>query len=144
MKRAQEDPYKSFMEMQQKLAAAAALQPGAGLGIIESPPPELVVSFHGMRLDKRFLWADDYWIQGHTRTHEGHIVSETQPRAGGVGYALFESHTHAIDNGYTDTESLTDTWKVGDHVLLVPLLDDDNKNAAQYAVLGKFVRLDGN
>ena len=144
MKRAEEDPYKSFIEMQQRMAGAAAKQPGAGVGEIISPPPEIKVSFNGMTLDKRFLWVDQYWVQGHTRTHKGHIVSETQPRSGGSGYALFESHTHEIHNDYTDEETLTDTWKVGDHVMLVPLLDDENKKAVQYAVFGKFVTLDGN
>lgn len=144
MKRADEDPYKTFIEQQQRLAGAVGKQPGAGVGIIVSPPPELVVSFNGMDLDKRFLWVDDYWVQGHTRTNKGHIVSETQPSAGGGGYAEFASHTHTIDNDYTNTQTKTDTWKEGDHVLMLPILDNKNKKAEQYIVLCKLVRLDGN
>ena len=54
MKRADEDPYKTFLELQQKVAGGIAKQPGVGMGIIISPPPEIVVSFNGMNLDKRF------------------------------------------------------------------------------------------
>ena len=144
MKRAEEDPYKSFIEMQQRMAGAAAKQPGAGVGEIISPPPEIKVSFNGMTLDKRFLWVDQYWVQGHTRTHKGHIVSATQYRAGGGGYAEYASHNHDINDDYTDTETMTDTWAVGDHVFLIPILGDDKKTAEQFFIWGKAVRLDGN
>ena len=88
--------------------------------------------------------VDEYWIQGHTRAHKGHIVSTTQPRGGGGGYAEFASHTHDINDDYTDTETITDTWKKDDYVLMLPILGNDKKNASEYVVLGKLVRLDGN
>ena len=68
------------------------------------------------------------------------MVGETANRAGGSGEAQYESHNHPIDND----ESLTDTWKVGDKVLLIPIADDDNRTVVQYVVLCKLKRLDGN
>lgn len=115
-----------------------------GIGIIVSPPPEIKIKYNGFILDKQFLYIDEYWIQGHTRTHKGHIISETQPRAGGSGDAEFQSHTHDIDNDYTDVETLTDTWKVGDRVLMAPIVGEDGRTTKQFAVLCKLVRLDGN
>ena len=139
-----DDPYKGFAKLFKRIAAESGRQPSAIIGKIVSPPPELKVSVNGMVLDKKYFWVDEYWVQGHTRTHEGHIVSETQPKAGGGGYAEFASHTHAIDNDYTDREILTDTWKAGDHVFLIPILGDDKKTAEQFFIWGKAVRLDGN
>lgn len=139
-----DNPYKGLLKMQKDIAARAALQPTAGIGTIISPPPDIRISYHGFELDKENVYIDEYWLQGHTRTHKGHIVSETQPRAGGGGYAEFASHTHEIDNDYTDTQTKTDTWEVGDKVLLVPITTEDNKTAAQFVVLCKLKRLDGN
>lgn len=82
------------------------------------------------------MWIDDYWIPGHTR----HMVGSTANRAGGSGDAAYESHNHPIDND----ERLTDTWKVGDKVLLLPVTGDDNKTTKQYIVGMKLRRLDGN
>ena len=73
-----------------------------------------------------------------------HIISETQPRAGGGGYAEFSSHTHEIHNDYTKTRIMTDTWHIGDKVMLIPIVGDDESTAEQYFVYGKCRRLDGN
>lgn len=139
-----DNPYKGLVALGKLLARGAAMQPTMGIGIIVSPPPEIKIKYNGFTLDKQFLYIDEYWIQGHTRTHNGHIVSETQPRAGGSGDAEFESHTHDIDNDYTDVETLTDTWKVGDRVLMAPIIGEDGRTTKQFAVLCKLVRLDGN
>lgn len=139
-----DDPYKGLSELFKQMAAENGRQPSAVIGKIVSPPPDLKVSVNGMVLDKKYFWVDEYWVQGHTRHHEGHIVSETQPRAGGGGDAEFASHTHDIHNDYTDRETLTDTWAVGDYVFLVPVLGDDNRTAHQFFIWGKAVRLDGN
>lgn len=139
-----DNPYKGLLALGKLLARGAAMQPTMGIGIIVSPPPEIKIKYNGFTLDKQFLYIDEYWIQGHTRTHNGHIVSETQPRAGGSGDAEFESHTHDIDNDYTDVETLTDTWKVGDRVLMAPIVGEDGRTTKQFAVLCKLVRLDGN
>ena len=144
MKRADEDPYKGIVDIHVKLAAAAGIQASVGIGQIESPPPNIVVLYNGMRLDKKFLYIDEYWLQGHERHTKGTIVSATQNRAGGGGDAEFASHNHDVNNDYTENIIMTDTWKEGDHVLLLPVLGDDKKTAEQYVVLCKLVRLDGN
>lgn len=139
-----DNPYKGLVALGRRLAQGSAMQPMMGIGIIVSPPPEIKIKYNGFILDKQFLYIDEYWIQGHTRTHKGHIISETQPRAGGSGDAEFQSHTHDIDNDYTDVETLTDTWKAGDRVLMAPIVGEDGRTTKQFAVLCKLVRLDGN
>lgn len=90
------------------------------IGVVVAPPPEMVVEWNGILLTKEQIYLNEYWLPGHTRTHKGHIVSETQPRGGGGGYAEFASHTHDIHNDYTDVETLTDTLKPGDLVSVYP------------------------
>ena len=68
------------------------------------------------------------------------MVGATSDRGGGGGYAEYASHNHPIDND----EALTDTWKVGDRVILIPILGDDNTTTVQFIVAGKLKRLDGN
>lgn len=131
-----DNPYKGLVNLNRKLAERAALQPTVGIGVIVSPPPEIQIRYNGYILDKKHLWIDDYWIPGHTR----HMVGSTANRAGGSGDAAYESHNHPIDND----EQLTDTWKVGDKVLLLPVTGDDNKTTKQYIVGMKLRRLDGN
>lgn len=138
------DPYQGLLELHQGLAANAGKQAVAKIGEIVSPPPTLKILVDGMTLDSRFFWVDEYWVQGHERHTKGHLVSETQPRAGGGGYAEFASHTHAIHNDYTENIIMTDTWHVGDKVMLIPITDTDDKTAVQYMVACKLVRLDGN
>ncbi len=90
------------------------------VGKVLTPPPDLSVEWNNIVITKEQIYLNEYWLPGHTRTHSGHIVSETQPRAGGGGYAEFASHTHDIHNDYTDTETLTDTLKPGDFVSVYP------------------------
>lgn len=92
--------------------------------------------YNGYILDKKHLWIDDYWIPGHQR----HMVGSTDYTSGGSGDAEYASHAHPIDND----EKLTDTWNVGDRVLLLPVTGDDNKTTKQYIVGMKLRRLDGN
>ena len=90
------------------------------VGKVLTPPPDLSVEWNNIVLTKEQIYLNEYWLPGHTRTHRGHIVSETQPRAGGGGLAEFASHTHDIHTDYTDTETLTDTLKPGDFVSVYP------------------------
>ena len=39
---------------------------------------------------------------------------------------------------------MTDTWNIGDKVMLIPIVGDDESTAEQYFVYGKCRRLDGN
>ena len=131
-----DNPYKGLVNLSRKLAEKAALQPTAGIGVIVSPPPEIQIRYNGYNLDKKHLWIDDYWIPGHQR----HMVGSTDYTSGGSGDAEYASHAHPIDND----EKLTDTWNVGDRVLLLPVTGDDNKTTKQYIVGMKLRRLDGN
>ena len=130
------DPYNGLLKDVKALAGGAAIQPTSGIGRIVSPPPNIVVLYHGMKIPKEFLWVDEYWIPGHTR----HIVGETSYRGGGSGYPQYESHTHPIDND----EMWTDTWKAGDYVKVTPIVGDDERTTVQYIISGKLRRLDGN
>lgn len=137
------DPYQELWQLNQRGAEAMALQRGAEFATIVSPPPEIKINYRGMILDKSWLYIDKLYLQNYARTAKGHIVSATQNRGGGGGYAEFESHNHAIDNDYTDTIIYTDTWKVGDKVMVLPIFGDDGKTVKQYAIWGQWVRLDG-
>ena len=114
--------------------------PSIQIGKIIEPPPAIKVSYNGIILDKKDVWISEYLLIGYARTGRGHIVSETQPRSGGGGDAEFASHTHAIDNDYTDTIIYTDTLKAGDYVAVMPMMSEDG-SAQQYIILDKIVHL---
>lgn len=105
-------------------------------GKIIKSPPEIEIAYNDAILDKKDIWISEYLLKGYERTAKGHIVSETQPRSGGGGYAEFASHTHEINNDYTDNIIYTDTLKPGDYVAMLPI--DGTK---QYFVLDKVVQL---
>lgn len=131
-----ENPYKALVSLQRRLSAGVALQPGVGIGKVVSPPPNIQISYNGYILTSKYLWIDEYWIPGHTR----HMVGSTDYTAGGSGDAEYASHAHPIDND----EALTDTWRAGDNVLLLPVTGEDGRTTKQYVVLCKLKRLDGN
>jgi len=116
--------------------------PSIQIGKIIAPPPEIQVSYDGTILEKEELWISEYLLIGYERTAKGHIVSATQNRAGGGGYAQYESHNHDIDNDYTDNIIYTDTLKVGEYVSIMPMMSEDG-SSQQYIILDKIVRLDG-
>lgn len=139
-----EDPYKAMLTLFRNVGGNAGLQSTAQIGTIVNPPPEIKVQWNGMLLDKKWFYIDDYWLQGHIRQIKGHIVSATQNRGGGGGDAAYESHNHDIDNDYTASIIYTDTWQIGDKVLMIPIMGDDNKTVKQFWILSKGKRLDGN
>ncbi len=139
-----EDPYKAMLMLFRNVGGRAGLQSTVQIGTIVSPPPEIKVQWNGMLLDKKWFYIDDYWLQGHTRQIRGHIISATQNRGGGGGDAAYESHNHDIDNDYTASIIYTDTWQIGDKVLMIPIMGDDNKTVKQFWILSKGKRLDGN
>lgn len=71
-------------------------------------------------------------------------ISATQNRGGGSGDSAYESHNHDINNDYTASIIYTDTWQIGDKVLMIPIMGDDNKTVKQFWILSKGKRLDGN
>ena len=97
---------------------------GTSIGKIISPPPNIQIAWNDVILTKEQIYIDEYLLIGHKREAKGHIQSATQDRAGGGGYAEFESHNHDIDNDYTETLILTDTLKVGDLVEVTPMKGD--------------------
>lgn len=115
--------------------------PSIQIGKIIQAPPEIKVSYNGIILDKKDVWISEYLLIGYKREAKGHIISETQPRSGGGGDAEFASHTHAIDNDYTDTIIYTDTLKAGDFVAVMPMMSSEDGSAQQYIILDKIVHL---
>jgi len=114
--------------------------PSIKIGKIISPPPEIQVSYNGIMLDKKDVWISEYLLIGYVRTAKGNIVSATQNRGGGSGYAQYESHNHDIANDYTDTIIYTDTLVAGDCVSIMPMVSEDGSNQ-QYIILDKIVHL---
>ena len=91
------------------------------IGKVLAPPPNIKVQYKDFILEKEDVWISEYLLIGYERTAKGVIKSETQPRSGGGGYALFESHTHEINNPYTDNIIYTDTLKPGEYVSIMPI-----------------------
>lgn len=111
---------------------------GLRIGVVTSPLPNLVIHVDNIDITNEQIYLNDYWKPGHYREAKGHIISETQPRDGGGGYAEFASHTHAIHNDYTDTIIMTDTLRVGDEVTVEPIY---RQNEQLYYIGQKVVKL---
>ena len=47
-----DNPYKGLVDLQYKMAGAAALQPTAGIGQVVSPPPNIQIKYHGYILNR--------------------------------------------------------------------------------------------
>lgn len=94
---------------------------GLRIGVVTSPYPNLVIRVDNIDITNEQIYLNDYWKPDHYREAKGHIISETQPRAGGGGMAEYASHTHDIHNDYTDTIIMTDTLRVGDEVTVEPI-----------------------
>lgn len=110
------------------------------IGKILAPPPNIKVQYKDFILEKEDVWISEYLLIGYERTAKGTIVSETQPRSGGGGYALFASHTHEINNPYTDNIIYTDTLKPGEYVSIMPIQQVEG-TTQQYIILDKIVHL---
>nr|UWF90018.1 MAG: Protein of unknown function (DUF2577) [Bacteriophage sp.] len=110
------------------------------IGKVLAPPPNIKVQYKDFILEKEDVWISEYLLIGYERTAKGVIVSETQPRSGGGGYALFASHTHEINNPYTDNIIYTDTLKPGEYVSIMPIQQVEG-TTQQYIILDKIVHL---
>lgn len=110
------------------------------IGKVLAPPPNIKVQYKDFLLEKEDVWISEYLLIGYERTAKGVIKSETQPRSGGGGYALFASHTHEINNPYTDNIIYTDTLKTGDYVSIMPIQQVEG-TTQQYIILDKIVHL---
>lgn len=109
------------------------------IGKVLAPPPNIKVQYKDFILEKEDVWISEYLLIGYERTAKGTIVSETQPRSGGGGYALFASHTHEINNPYTDNIIYTDTLKPGEYVSIMPIQQVEG-TTQQYIILDKIVQ----
>ena len=134
-----ENPYSKLLTIMNGVSQSNQ-SPLMAIGKIIAPPPEIQVAYKDFILDKNDVWISEYLLIGYERTAKGVITSETQPRGGGGGYAAFESHTHAIDNPYTDNIIYTDTLKAGDYVSIQPLQQTEG-TSQQYIILDKIVHL---
>jgi hypothetical protein len=110
------------------------------IGKVLAPPPNIKVQYKDFLLEKEDVWISEYLLIGYERTAKGVIKSETQPRSGGGGYALFASHTHEINNPYTDNIIYTDTLKPGEYVSIMPIQQVEG-TTQQYIILDKIVHL---
>ena len=114
---------------------------GLVIGKVIQDLPNIKIQYNGIILDKDDLWINDYLLTNHTRTHKWHIVSATQNRTGGGGYAEFASHNHDIHNDYTDTKTTTDSdLKVGFYVAMFPIQDSTDNTKQKYVVLCHITR----
>ena len=136
-----ENPYSTILGLM-KDTSINNNSPSIQIGKIIAPPPAIQVSYNGIILDSKDVWISEYLLIGYSRTAQGHLVSETQASVGGSGDASFASHTHSIDNDYTDSIIYTDTLKPGDYISIMPMVSEDN-SSQQYIILDKIVRLSG-
>lgn len=132
------NPYSEILGM---IGAVSAQHntPSLQIGRVIQAPPEIQISYNGIILERKDLWINSFLLQEYPRTARGHLVSETQPAAGGSGDAAYESHAHGINNDYTDTIFLTDTLKVGEYVFLMPFYFNGDRQ--QFAVLAQAIKL---
>lgn len=93
--------------------AQSELPRGAQVGIVETQPPNLVITMNNIEITSKNVYCSRYLLPGYTR----HMVGETSNRAGGSGEAAYENHNHPIDND----ETWIDTLKPGTLVLLIPI-----------------------
>lgn len=110
------------------------------IGKVLAPPPNIKVQYKDFILEKEDVWISEYLLIGYERTAKGIIKSETQPRSGGGGEAAFSSHTHEINNPYTDNIIYTDTLKPGEYVSIMPIQQVEG-TTQQYIILDKIVHL---
>lgn len=110
------------------------------IGKVLAPPPNIKVQYKDFVLEKEDVWISEYLLIGYERTAKGVIKSETQPRSGGGGEAAFSSHTHEINNPYTDNIIYTDTLKPGEYVSIMPIQQVEG-TTQQYIILDKIVHL---
>lgn len=127
-----EDPYKAMLKLFRNVGGGGATNPPVQIGAIVSSPPEIKVQWNGKLLDKKWFYLMITGYRGSTDKIRGHIISATQNRGGGSGDSAYESHNHDIDNDYTASIVYTDTWQIGDKVLMIPIMGDDNKTVKQF------------
>lgn len=135
----EKDPITQYLDIVNGVAANNQ-PPLPAIGKVLAPPPNIKVQYKDFILEKEDVWISEYLLIGYERTAKGVIKSETQPRSGGGGYAEFASHTHEINNPYTDNIIYTDTLKPGDYVSIIPFQQTEGYSQ-QYFISDKIVHL---
>lgn len=134
---------------------AAAHKPVAiGLGIVVKAPPELVIAWNGILIEKNQIYIDQFLLPQYQRLSKGEtqlaevkgtIRTNTQTRRGGSGEPSYTSHNHKVNDDYkADAQGeyqssviYTDCGlQVGDYVAMLPINDGQ-----QFIVLSKLVYL---
>ncbi|WP_036242851.1 DUF2577 family protein [Megasphaera vaginalis (ex Srinivasan et al. 2021)] len=99
------------------------------IGLVVSPPPNILVKVNDILLDAADVYVANYLLPNYTR----HVVGETDFKSGGSGYAQYDNHNHPVNND----ETWTDTLKVGDLVEVVPVYDPTKQD--QMYIIGNQV-----
>ncbi len=133
------NPYNELLDIV-SATAKTHRPPSVAIGKVIASPPDIQIQYKDFILEKEEVWISHYLLVGYERTAKGHIVSATQSRGGGGGYAEFASHNHDIHNDYTDNIIYTDTLKPGDYVSILPI-HETYGDRQQYLVLDKVVHL---
>ena len=102
--------------MQHQIAEEHTPQ-GTTIGKILSPPPDIKIAWNNIILTKERIYIDEYLLEGHQRTVEGEIITETEDDGHHV-------HSHDINSSYEGNWILTDTLKAGDLVEVTPMKGD--------------------
>ena len=125
-----------------------------GIGQVIQAPPELVIAWNGIPIEKEQIYIDQFLLPQYRRLSkgetklpqvEGTIKTNTQTRRGGSGEPSYTSHSHKVNDDYkADAEGeyqasviYTDCGlQVGDYVAMLPINDGQN-----FIVLSKLVYL---
>ncbi len=125
-----------------------------GVGVVVQAPPELVIMWNGVPIEKEQIYIDQFLLPNYQRLSKGEtklpevkgaIRTNTQTRRGGSGKPSYTTHNHKINDDYkADAEGeykasviYTDVGlKVGDYVAMLPI-----NGGQQFIVLSKLVYL---
>lgn len=111
-----EQSVNKIVDIQHQIAESHTPQ-GTTVGKVISPPPDIQIAWNDIILNKERIYIDEYLLAGHKRMAKGQITSGTQD-------AGHHTHSHEIDNEYTESWILTDTLKAGDLVEVTPMKGD--------------------
>ena len=86
------------------------------IGVVLKPPPNIEIKYNNIVLTKKEVYISHYLLAGYRREAQGHLVSATQNRGGGSGYAEYQKHNHYKKNDYTNKINFKETIKTGDNM----------------------------
>jgi len=133
---AEEDKLTQFASLFKDRDNPSPFQPGTAFVVKESP---LVLKMeNNVFLSAEYnnvVWSKSI-LAGYKRDFLiSPIYGDTETAAGGSGYAQYESHAHAYKAPMTGTIMWTDSPKVGDEYIVIPIA-----NGNMWYVIEKVVR----